>query len=294
MIKTVTIELLFSASIVCILAAEPLSAESWQRAPAPTPDVVKSATFGPKPSTTEIELVSLMFSPGKPGHLRSFLLSMDSTTHGRFQVSRDPKREYLYLPGANGEAGTYRFGWAQEFRIESAGNAYFSEDYLYVFFENGKPTYFSRTTTSDCHNMPWFVLRASKIDFRDTCGSAIGEVLGEHCMVPMGSGDSTSAACAQIGDAVEMSSDFVIPSTPVMEFGLVRKHPWHTAAAFRIVQGMTESQAMKAARAAGAEAEKGKGSRWGSDVLKINNTFFLLRGGRIYARKWEQTELPQK
>ncbi|MGO8786965.1 MAG: hypothetical protein ACLQVL_06230 [Terriglobia bacterium] len=263
--------------VLCALTTESAFAEAWQRATAPTAESVKSATFGSKPTPEQTQSDTLRFGKGSSGALRGLSNVMDETNAGRWKLSGDPQKAYLHLPGGAGEVETYKYGWAQEFTLDSYGNMFLTRTYLFIFYEAGLPTYFSRTTSGICGVARVYIPAGRDADW--ACGSQITHVLSEHCMVPMATKENENVPCAQIGDTIAMTTDYVFGSGS-------------SSQALRISPDMAESDAIKAAKAGGHIFKKGNKRGWGTDVLKIDDTFFLVRNGRIYARKWPQAEFP--
>lgn len=263
--------------VLCAFAAELAFAESWQRATAPTEESVKSATFGSKPTAEQTQLDALRFGKGSSGALRGLSNVMDATNAGRWKVSGDPQKAYLHVPGGAGEVETNKYGWAQEFTLDSYGNMFLTRTYLFIFYEAGLPIYFSRTTSGICGVARVYIPAGRDADW--ACGSQITHVISEHCMVPMATKGDEKVPCAQIGDAIAMAKDYVFASGS-------------SGQALRIPPDMAESDALKAAKAGGHIVKKGTKKGWGTDVVKIDDTFFLLRNGRIYARKWPQADFP--
>jgi hypothetical protein len=250
-----------------ILATECLRAESRLSPPAPTADVVKAAVFGQSPTTAQIETAERLrlYSPGSLQQAIGTAVAPFATASGA------PHRVYLYFPESAGGAGSYQFGWAQELMVEEHGQlGQVAHDYYYAFFQDGVPTFYSRKSFNRCLS-----------DDCRTWDSVVRNPL-DNCLVPANTAGSAGKTCAQLGDAVEMASDYTVQESN---------------GTFVVRSGMTVSDVKRAAKAVGAFFKDHS-----PDRLSIGTSLaipgplevFLLRDGRVYARKLHQDEFPNK
>lgn len=268
--RVTRIPLFLSAIVICVLYTEALYAVKWQSPPAPTAEIVRDATFGPKPTPEQVSSHLLISHSPTAAHAVEKLGGMTETG---MILGGEPEKDYLYIPGGAGGAGTYQFGWVQREYKELRSPVGVTPFDIYLFFQDGALKFRSRR-------------------------------LDENCLIPADTEAAAEQPCAQIGRrAVALTSAYdVSGSLPSTARGYLT-----TNGTVRILPGMTVSEAKKAGKAAGVaileyyipEGELLIGGkcdiRAGYRIFKTDaSESFVLHEGKIEARIWRQTELPDK
>jgi hypothetical protein len=259
-------KLFLAACTSFVLASETVYAGQPIYPPALPFDDIQHAQFGPRPTAAQLaSSIRVKFmAVGRTGYLG--------------QLSGEPLKMYLVLPD-----GSHQFGWAQAVAFELGVYAYRATvDYEYAFFQNGVLTHFSREPLNRCQLLALDLRGRSPVD---ACGSMDRLPKLEHnCMLPQnGAASPAGAACARLGDAVEMSLAYNVQETD---------HP------IIISPGMTVSEAKRVAKSAGVAFSDQSPDRFliHTSLPSVGRGFeaFLLRNGKIYARELHAAEFPDK
>jgi hypothetical protein len=171
--------LVFAIGIFCVTATESLFAEHWQRPPMPTIEVLKGATFGPMPTSEQIQFVVALFA-SQSSRLAS-LLDIQSSP---LQIQGHPLKTYLYT-GDSGSTPNYQFGWEVSLRYTDISNTWGTgfTHHVHIFFQDGIPKYRSRKFSTG--------------------------LTDDNCLIPMTDEDSPEPTCARIGWEVVMQNEFI-------------------------------------------------------------------------------------
>jgi len=272
--------------------SESLQTGQWQRPPAPTAEAVRSANFGPKPDPAPVVAFLQSHSLGTSRVANALGSLADSVGGVRPEPAfgpallGEPKKDYVFISGGTGGAGTYRFGWVQKAYDD---NGHGLRRFTYFFVHDGVLELVSRYPNENC-----LIPRAAL---------ASAEKLRE----------AQKTCYAQIGQAVvELSGEYTVKG----KLPSSASDTWTTNSTVRILPGMTVSEAKKTAKAALVGALEYKsgvlliGGRCdlvvsqrlqmvcntasGEPLTGEGSEWFVLRQGRIYAREWRQTEFPDK
>jgi hypothetical protein len=274
--------LLLAAFTFFILTPPPLFAEKPMSPPAPTPETVTNAQFGPIPDSDQISSLRylMVFENSTIGKVLGHNISSLARPSGA------PQKAYLYLPGSEGAPGTYQFGWAQAMEVDgsqsgfgNSQNTVLEKDYYYAFILNGKPAYYSRDRMGTCR-ADTISLRGR--DFNDFCGTPKIEFIKAdgNCFVPLPDNGNATASCSQIGTGVEMSSGYSLQGRD---------------STVSILPGMSASDVKRAGKTSGAVfTDRSPDSVILCDDVSLPGHCgaFLLRGGKVYARRYLQMEFP--
>jgi hypothetical protein len=165
--------------VLGVLSARSLHAEHWQRPPMPSIEVLKSATFGPMPTSDQIQAAISRYIV-KSSRLDPWF----GIASGPLQQDGPPIRSYLYT-GGSGQNASYLYGWIVSLKRVD-GLFYHTR----IFYQNGVPTFRSRKFSAG--------------------------MTDDNCMIPIDAESSSAPSCALIGWETTLTQEYIFRGVHIL------------------------------------------------------------------------------